>query len=376
MIIYGAGNRGLAFYEKCKKLKTRIDGFIDKRANEIDNSIFSKDIKVLTINEAITCGWQEKTVIISLVECDDIVCELQDLGFQDIISLNDLIESIPHYTPIKDEKGDFCHAAPFDHYESPYANLAFIRKNKDQIYNIKKEMNINFDIEGQISLLKQMFEIPLLNWSENESNNGFRYYYGNSWFGLSGAKALYGMIMLNKPKHIIEIGSGFSTSVMLDTNEHCFNNGIDIECIEPRPQRLKTLLKESDHILIHENDLQEVPLNLFKKLEQNDILFIDSSHVMKTGSDVSYELFEILPMLPKGVYIHFHDVFWPFEYPMKWLIEGRAYNEQQVLRALLTDSAAYKVTLFGHQIECLSNAGIIPNINPIYGIGSLWIEKI
>lgn len=377
MIIYGAGKRGQTLYEKCKKTRTKIDGFIDKRASEIDNSIFCKDVKILTINEAIAHGWQEKTVIISPAVCDDIVCELQDLGFQDIICLNDIIEcASPYYTPVKEEEGDFHHAVPFNHYESPYADLAIIRKNKDKIYNIDKKMNINFDIEGQINLLNRMSEIPLLNWNENDANNGLRYYYANGWFGFSCAVALYGMIMLNKPKHIIEIGSGFSTSVMLDTNEHCFNNEIIIECIEPRPQRLKELLKESDHILIHENDLQEMSLDLFSKLEQNDILFIDSSHVIKAGSDVSYELFEILPRLPQGVHIHFHDVFWPFEYPMNWLTEGRAYNEQWVLRALLMDSTAYKVTLFGHQLQCLSNAGVLPKIQPIYGVSSLWIEKL
>lgn len=376
MIIYGAGNRGQVLYEKCKKSNTKIDGFIDKRANDIDKSVFCEDVKILTINEAIACGWKEKTVIISPVACDDIVCELQNLGFQDIICLNDIVECSPYYAPVKEEEGDYRHAVPFNHYESPYADLALIRKNKDQIYNINKKMNINFDIEGQINLLNRMSEIPLLNWSGTKANNGFRYYSDNIWYSFSDAAALYGMIMLNRPKHIIEIGSGFSTSVILDTNEYCFNNEIDIECIEPRPQRLKKLLKESDKILIHENDLQEMSLDLFSKLEKNDILFIDSSHVMKTGSDVSYELFEILPILPKGVYIHFHDVFWPFEYSMEWLTEGRAYNEQQVLRALLTDSTAYKVTLFGHQLQCLSEAGIIQNINPIYGVGSLWIEKL
>ena len=377
MIIYGAGNRGQILYEKMQKTGTKIEGFIDKRAKEIDNSIFCENVKILTPDEAISHGWQEKTVLISPVACDDIVCELQNLGFQDIICLNDMIEcASPYYTPVIDKAGDFCHARPFNHYESPYADLAFVRKNKEQIYNINKQMNINFDIESQIKLLNRMSEVPLLNWHGTNEGNDFKYYFDNIWFGFSEAAALYGMIMLNKPKHIIEIGSGFSTSVMLDTNEYCFNNKINIECIEPRPDRLKSLLKESDNILIHENDLQEMPLDVFDKLQKNDILFIDSSHVIKTGSDVSYELFEILPRLPKGVHIHFHDIFWPFEYPMKWLAEGRAYNEQWVLRALLTDSTAYKVTLFGHQLECLSEAGIIPHINPIYGSGSIWIEKL
>ena len=379
MIIYGAGDRGQVLYHKMQKTRAKIDGFIDKRANEINNSILGEDVKILTIDEAISHGWQEKTVIISPYACDDIVCELHNLGFRDIVCLDDILSwapYLPYYTPVKNEEGDFRHAVPFNHYESPYADLALVRKNKDKIYNISKEMNINFDIEGQINLLNRMSEIPLLNWHETNENNDFRYYFDNSWFGFSGAAALYGMIMLNKPKHIIEIGSGFSTSVILDTNEHCFNNEINIECIEPRPQRLKSLLKESDNIFIHENDLQEMSLDLFSKLQRNDILFIDSSHVMKTGSDVSYELFEILPMLPKGVYIHFHDIYWPFEYPMNWLTEGRAYNEQWMLRALLTDSTAYKVTLFGHQLQCLSEAGIIPSINPIYGVGSIWIEKL
>lgn len=267
-------------------------------------------------------------------------------------------------------------AASDQYYESPYADTAYIKRNRDKIYDISKKMNINFDIEGQIDLLKRMSEIPLLDWDGDKGNSDFRYYYPNGWFPFSGAVALYGMIMLNRPKHIIEIGSGFSTAVMLDTNEHCFDNKIDIECIEPRPKRLKKLLKASDHILIHENNLQEMPLDFFSKLEKNDILFIDSSHIIRAGSDVSYELFEILPMLPKGVYIHFHDVFWPFEYPINWIDDGRAYNEQYVLRALLTDSTAYKVTLFGHQLECLSKAGIIQNIDPIYGVGSMWIEKL
>lgn len=164
MIIYGAGNRGQALYEKCEKTRTKIDGFIDKRASEIDNSIFCKDVKILTINEAIAHGWQEKTVIISPVVCDDIVCELQDLGFQDIICLNDIVEcASPYYTPVRNEEGDYRNAHPFNHYESAYADLAIIRKNKDKIYNIDKKMNINFDIEGQINLLNRMSEIPLLN---------------------------------------------------------------------------------------------------------------------------------------------------------------------------------------------------------------------
>ena len=96
--------------------------------------------------------------------------------------------------------------------------------------------------------------------------------------------------------------------------------------IEPYPQRLKTRLKERDYDFcqIHEVPLQEVDPKLFESLEAGDLLFIDSTHVCKSGSDVLFEFCEVLPRLATGVLIHIHDIFWPFEYPMKWYEKGRA----------------------------------------------------
>ena len=217
--------------------------------------------------------------------------------------------------------------------------------------------------------------MDILSWDDEYVRESiFRFYKNNIWFGYPCAQALFGIMNIVKPKRIIEIGSGFSTAAMLDINECIFENSIGITCIEPRPDRLKKLIKDTDNICIFEKDLQEIPTDFFGKLEENDILFIDSSHVARTGSDVNYEIFEILPRLNKGVIIHFHDVQYPFEYKYEWVKEGRAYNEQYLIRALLMNSEAYSVQLFGWQLNALYSERIPYNVKNC-GAGSLWLKK-
>src|SRR6185295_14291779 len=118
--------------------------------------------------------------------------------------------------------------------------------------------------------------------------------------------------------------------------------------IEPYPDLVKRLLRpdDFDRVQFIRSLVQDVPLKIFDVLEANDILFIDSSHVCKVGSDVYHELFRILPRLRPGVIIHFHDIFWPFEYPEDWLREGRAWNELYLMRAFLQHNEAYEILLF------------------------------
>jgi hypothetical protein len=132
------------------------------------------------------------------------------------------------------------------------------------------------------------------------------------------------MMRTFKPKEIIEIGSGHSSAIMLDTNEICFDNKINLTFIEPYPEeRLMKILKDSDkisHTIINKK-VQSIDLDTFLSLSENDILFVDSTHVSKVGSDVNFILFEVLPALKPGVLIHFHDIFYPFEMPKHWVLE-------------------------------------------------------
>lgn len=216
--------------------------------------------------------------------------------------------------------------APPGHFYSPFPNISEI----ENYNNIKKKtlqgINLNDKVQKEFLQNIQMFynELP---WEDSKIDN-LRYYYKNNAFEYSDAIFLYGMIRSIKPQQIIEVGCGFSSCVMLDTNELFLNNNANITFIEPYPQLLKSLMKEKDlkNNTIIEKNLQYIPMKNFKELNEGDFLFIDSTHVSKFNSDVNYILHEILPSLKKGVFIHFHDIFYPFEYPKEWLYEGRAWN--------------------------------------------------
>src|SRR5690606_3240197 len=121
---------------------------------------------------------------------------------------------------------------------------------------------------------------------------------------------------------------------------------------------------------------QDIDLELFKNLEAGDILFVDSTHIVKTGSDVNYILFSILPILQKGVFIHFHDIFFPFEYPKKWVYGGHNWNETYFLRAFLMYNDHFKIRLFSHHMHTFypETFNEMPLAYKNIG-GNIWLEK-
>ncbi|NNE05858.1 MAG: class I SAM-dependent methyltransferase [Xanthomonadales bacterium] len=208
---------------------------------------------------------------------------------------------------------------------------------------------------------------------------GVRYYYDNPAYSYSDAIMLHCMIRSVRPARIIEIGSGFSSCMMLDTNELHFDDQIKLAFVEPFPELLISLLEDTDlnNIRIVSSPLQDVALEEFKRLGANDILFIDSTHVSKAGSDVNRIFFDILPALAEGVYVHFHDVFFPFEYPPQWLREGRAWNEAYMLRAFLEYNSAFEVVLmntFMHRHHQPFFEREMPLTLKNTG-GSIWLRK-
>ncbi len=150
---------------------------------------------------------------------------------------------------------------------------------------------------------------------ERHAGGKTRYYYENDVYPIGDATLYRVMIHSHRPARIIEIGSGFSTAAALDSIDEA-RLKTTITCVEPDPERLFGLLgwRDRHRITVIKKKVQDIPLSQFARLEPNDILFVDSTHIMKTGSDVNYELFHILPALNDGVLIHFHDIHYPFEY--------------------------------------------------------------
>ena len=117
-------------------------------------------------------------------------------------------------------------------------------------------------------------------------------------------------------------------------------------------------------------------MDVFEKLNAGDILFVDSTDVSKTGSDVNYIMFEIIPILKSGVLIHFHDVFCPFEYPKEWVFQGRNWNEDYILKAFLMYNDRFEIKLFSEYLH--KHHGDVFEAMPLFYKnhgGNLWIEK-
>lgn len=333
-------------------------------------------VECINIYEAIKRGARDKIILISNSKSFEIEKQLKEQNFNKVFCVSKWIRERKFFYPVIADKSDFNAVRPFNHYESPYPDMRQIHRKENEIFDIGKQiLDIDFNVSRQLEVLKKMEDFELPKWEENKIDNSlYRYYYNNGWFGDGSANALYYMLRIVKPKTIIEVGSGYSTAVMLDTNENYFDNKIKITAIEPRADRLKSLLKATDNIEIIENDLQEVPLTFFETLKENDILFIDSSHVSKINSDVNYIFFEILPRLSKGIYIHFHDIFYPFIYPKELIYGGTAYNEMYILRAFLMNNKNYSIQLFGEMMRCKYADRISEELLGC-GSGSLWIKK-
>lgn len=270
---------------------------------------------------------------------------------------------------------------PPGHYYSPIPSLDYINQHDSEIFGEPPTEIPGIDLrkKEQLKLLEAFKpfydDLPF----PTHKTEKLRYFYENPSYSYSDAVCLYCMIRHARPKRIIEVGSGYSSCVTLDTNELFFDNSIDATFIEPTPDLLLSLIKEIDkrRMRLIQSNLQEVDIATFADLEANDILFIDSTHVSKVYSDVNRIFFEILPRLASGVLIHFHDVFYPFEYPRAWVYENRAWNELYLLRAFLQYNASFRVIFFNTFLEhffrdyfeanmplCLRNPG-----------GSIWIQK-
>jgi predicted O-methyltransferase YrrM len=271
--------------------------------------------------------------------------------------------------------------APPGHFYSPLPNMLEMDRNRTTLFDcdVKNIPGIDNHEEDQLALLEKFStyygELPF----GDQKATGRRYYFQNGFFCHADAIALYSLMRHYQPRRIIEVGSGFSSAVMLDTNELFLDDRTACTFVEPYPERLLSLMSEDDknrHEIIMDR-IQNVPLDRFDALQARDILFIDSSHVVKVGSDVVHLLTNVLPRLNKGVLVHFHDIFWPFEYPEQWIREGRAWNECYVLQAFLQFNETFRIRFFnsylaihhGEKLEqmlplSLKNTG-----------GSIWIEK-
>lgn len=237
------------------------------------------------------------------------------------------------------------------HHYSPYPSLRDVKMRHDALFRHPPAVpGVVLSAEQQCNFLHELISIygggtPSF---PERATSGYRYYFSNPFYSYLDGMILHLMLRKVMPRRVIEVGSGHSSAMILDTAERCLREPCLLTCVDPFPTRLLRQLRHDDrmHCRVISGSVQDVPMGEFEALEEGDILFIDSSHVMKTGSDVEWVFRSILPVLKRGVWIHFHDIYYPFEYLPSQVFSGYAYNEAYCLRSFLQFNEAFKIKLF------------------------------
>lgn len=271
---------------------------------------------------------------------------------------------------------------------SYYQPVPDTRTLKDELWLRESELiGIDMNEQYQLRFLSEIslrFREEYERFPREKTQSPHQYYLNNDTFESVDAEILYCMIRHFRPKKVIEIGSGNSTYLSAQAilkNEEETGHKAELTAIEPYPNEVLRSGFPGLSKLIRAK-VEDIDLLEFHQLEENDILFIDSSHVLKIGNDVQYEYLEILPRLNKNVIVHFHDIFMPMEYPEYWVKERSIFwNEQYLLQAFLAFNTAFEVLWAGSYMH-LKHPGKLEEAFSSYnrrsrlGPGSFWIRRI
>lgn len=298
------------------------------------------------------------------------------------LDINELVElflKADEFAALKSKTGSLFF--PPGHFYSPIVNVEEVRPAFSNESAPPEQLPaISIDRQAMLALWRQL--LPHLNDTPfpDDPAPGFRYHFNNPAFSYGDASILSAMLRHFRPKRLVEVGSGYSSACAMDTIDRYLGGNVAVSFVEPYPELLINLLGEDalKRVEVHPAVVQNADMALFSQLDAGDFLFIDSTHVMKTGSDVCHELFTILPALKPGVLIHFHDIFWPFEYGVHWVInENRSWNELYGLRAFLMYNDAFEVVFFNDYFvkHCRDTVQAeYPAMLKSSG-GSIWLRK-
>jgi predicted O-methyltransferase YrrM len=247
---------------------------------------------------------------------------------------------------------------PPGHYHSPYPDLEEIRARRAELFDGTPPAIPGIDLhpDDQLALVHSFRGLYGPDVLADEPRPDRRYHAANDFFRFSDAFFLQCMLRRFRPRRVVEIGSGFSSAAMLDCDDEHLGGALELTFVDPHPERLQELLWPEDRARVRllARPVQSIDDAVFDALEVNDVLFVDSSHVSKTGSDVNHVVFHVLPRLRPGVLVHFHDVPYPFEYPEPWVFEGRAWNEAYLLRAFLYENRRFRVLFHPSYVAALN----------------------
>ena len=239
---------------------------------------------------------------------------------------------------------------------------------------------IKLNVDKQLASLKKHIYSSELEHISLDKHDDLHFYLNNGSFGAGDAEYWYQIIRQIKPKRIIEVGSGNSTLMAIMAIEKNKDEMPDYSCEHTCIEPYEMPWLEKTKVSVLREKVEEVELSFFSQLEENDILFIDSSHVIRPQGDVLFEYLELLPSLNKGVIVHVHDIFLPKNYSHAWLEEKVTFwNEQYLLEAFLSHNDSWEIIgalnyLSHNHFDELK--GVAPYLTPAHEPGSFYMQKL
>lgn len=285
---------------------------------------------------------------------------------------------VPAPSEVSPTVAPFVSFYPPGHFYSPVPDLADIEAQADRLFGPHRELpGVQLRTDQQLELFRKLAalarEAPL----PAVPGTTARYGVENPNYGIGDASMLQAMLRHLRPSRYLEVGSGYTTALALDTSERYLEGAMTVTAIEPHPELLRSVTRPGDNLEVLAEPVQSVPIERFRALGAGDVLFLDCSHVLKTGSDVQHLYTNVLPVLAAGVHVHVHDVFWPFEYLRHWVEEGRAWNEAYLLHAFLLFNGAFEIVLWNHYLAMEHPdvvAAELPTMMQTPG-GAFWLRR-
>jgi hypothetical protein len=207
-----------------------------------------------------------------------------------------------------------------------------------------------------------------------------RFYIENGTYESVDAETLYATLRYANPARVVELGSGSSSHVIDAARHRNAAEGADFEhrIFDPFPWHASRL-GPVEGAQVSPVPAQEVALDEFDALSSGDVLFVDTSHTVKTGGDVPHIILNVLPRLSQGTLVHFHDIFLPYEYPQAWVMDARrAFGEQYMLQAFLAFNRDFEVVFPAHAVARSAPGvvrGLVPSFGPAVAPGAFWIRR-
>ncbi len=274
-------------------------------------------------------------------------------------------------------------AFPPGHFYSPELDHAALAQERERIWGgqrLERIPGVDLALDRQRQLLRRAADFaPDYDYPDDGADGARGFSDRNPFFSGLDSRMHFALLRLLQPRRVIEVGSGHSSLLTADVNARFLDGRAHVTCIDPTPQaQVHRNLRTTPGIsTVIERHVEHVGLEPFLALESGDLLFIDSSHVVKTGNDVAFLYLQVLPRLAAGVVIHMHDIFLPDEYPEPWVLrEQRSWNEQYLVQALLVDSKGFRVLFGSHGASLFLSADVVATFGQVVGGGSFWIQRV